>query len=716
MCTYNRGHLLEPAITSVLAQSEPTPPFELIVIDNNSTDATRDIIERVAARDPRVRYLFEPRQGVSYARNTGIDAATASLVAFTDDDVRASPDWIASIVRTFDESPDADFVGGRVLPRWPSPPPSWLTRDYWAPLALIDYGDACLRVTRNNPLCLVGANVAFRRSVFDRVGVFSTDFQRVEDGIGSIEDHEFQLRLLRIGGFGVYDPRVSLSAEVQPNRLDRAYHRRWHQGHGCFHAMLRSEEMERTRAGTLFGVPAHLHRQAFADLCAWARALLVADLPRAFLHELRLRFFSGFFRTRLRQRRNGDRRPLAAEVRRLVSVADARLNRRRAPGVRDVVFDARTAMEYGMMRPVIARLLADGRVRTWLISSERPQQVERIFRDAPREAPRISPRAAMLKRFDAYVAADFVWATLPRGTRRVQTFHGVAGKWSEIYDRPNTSMRHWDRLFFINRRRLTNYIATGAIDADSSAIRMIGMPKADCLVDGTYTRNGVLEAHGIDPSRPTVMYAPTWTPFSSLNVMGEEVVTELVSAGYRVLVKLHENSLDSRVANSGGIDWVSRLAPLLDRGQGHFITASDASPWLVAADALVTDHSSIGFEYLLLDRPLIRIDSPALIQGANIPQDYVDLMAAASTTVASAEAVVAAADRALTDPAERSQARRRVAEELFHDPGHATDRAITELYSLIELDLPVEARESRSHDRQVSFIASAAAQSRAVIG
>ena len=376
----------------------------------------------------------------------------------------------------------------------------------------------------------------------------------------------------------------------------------------------------------------------------------------------------------------------------VVSVArglDTRLDRMRRPARRSVVLDARTAMEYGMMAPVHRRLAADPRVSTFLMSSERPERTAEIFRDAGAVSPILSPRAAMARRFDACLAADFVWATLPRGTRRVQMFHGVAGKWRQVYDTPAHSMRQWDRLFFINNRRLQHYLACDAIDVDSPAIRLVGMPKSDCLVDGTLTRSQVLEQHGCDPHRPTVLYAPTWTRFSSLNAIGEDLLRRLIESGYRVLVKLHENSLDhASYVNSGGVDWLARLQPILDRGHGHLITTSDASPWLVAADVLITDHSSIGFEYLLLDRPLVRIHMPELVAGADIGAEYVELMASVSTTVADAAGALNAVDDCLADPVERSAARRALAAELFHRPGGATDRATRELYDLIELDLP----------------------------
>jgi glycosyltransferase involved in cell wall biosynthesis len=337
MCTFNRADLLRGAVTSVLAQhADVTPPFELVVVDNNSTDGTREIVHQLASIDDRVRYTFEPQQGLSYARNAGIRNARASLVAFIDDDLLAEPDWIAALVRAFHEYPDVDIVGGRLLPVWPVAPPVWLTRDHWAPLALSDHGDEPIVVTVERPICLVGAG-ACRREVFDAVGTFATDFQRVRDGIGSLEDHDFMLRVLRTGRKALYDPRIRLSAAVQANRLDRAYHRRWHTGHGHFHALLRSEHIEQTRVGKLMGVPAHLYRQALSDGVRWLRATVAGDSSQAFLYEVRLRFFHGFFRTRVREFLNQSRRKWAAALWRLSGL----VGRRRTPSKNPSALGAR---------------------------------------------------------------------------------------------------------------------------------------------------------------------------------------------------------------------------------------------------------------------------------------------------------------------------------------------------------------------------------------
>src|SRR5262249_34087948 len=155
-------------------------------------------------------------------------------------------------------------------------------------------------------------------------------------------------------------------------------------------------------------------------------------------------------------------------------------------------------------------MAGDERVRFYLVASEAPSQADRIFRDAGPGANIIGPARAAMTSFDAYVTADFMWQRLAFRTCRIQMFHGVGGKYG--FDAPAESMRDWHRLFFVNRRRLDNCVKAGAIDADSEAIRLIGMPKVDCLVDGSLERGAVLRSIGLPGGRPTVLYAPTWSP------------------------------------------------------------------------------------------------------------------------------------------------------------------------------------------------------------
>jgi hypothetical protein len=364
--------------------------------------------------------------------------------------------------------------------------------------------------------------------------------------------------------------------------------------------------------------------------------------------------------------------------------ADTRMHRWINPR-RSVLINARTAMNYSVVAPV-CRAMRDLGVAFCFTASERPAAAAEIYREAGGDIKLVSPARAALMKFDAYVVADMLWVTLPRGARRVQMFHGVAGKYSGIYDTPSRSMRDWDRLFFINRRRLKNYIRAGAIDAESPAARLVGYPKLDCLVDGSLKRDDVLKQIGIDPARRTVLYAPTWSPYSSLNAMGESLVRSLVMAGYAVIVKLHDRCRDPQYKHSGGVDWVGRLEPILRSGGGRLADGSDACPYLAAAEVLITDHSSVGFEYLLLDRPLIRIDVPELIAATDINPEYVALLREASTSVRDVAQAVAAVDRCFGDRGRLSESRRAIASDLFYEPGTATARAVRELCNVIELD------------------------------
>jgi len=325
--TYNGATRLPDALNSVLNQDADDLSYDVIVVDNNSRDATRAVIESFVARGfNQLRYVFEPRQGVSYGRNAGIALASAPIIAFFDDDVRVAGDWVRTIKRTLDEHPEVDFVGGRVLPTWQAPPPAWLTEANWSPLALVDYGPTPLYVTAERQLCLVSANLAVRRSLFDAVGLFAPELQRVKDSIGSMEDHELLTRCWRAGKQGLYVPSLLANTNVPANRMTKEYHRRWHRGHGVFCAMMRFIEdtdqngryigkYSADESVTLFGVPAFLFRQIADEGRKWMLTSFRRQPALAFRHENNMRFLVSYSGTRYRQERVRHTRSVVAEVR-----------------------------------------------------------------------------------------------------------------------------------------------------------------------------------------------------------------------------------------------------------------------------------------------------------------------------------------------------------------------------------------------------------------
>jgi glucosyl-dolichyl phosphate glucuronosyltransferase len=328
ICTYNRCEMLPKALESVLSCESSSIRYEVIVVDNNSTDQTRLVCESFLSRGHHnMRYIFEGKQGISHARNSGIASARAPILAFTDDDVYVASNWVALIKQTFDRHPEVHGIGGKVLPQWESEPPRWLTREHWAPLALLDYGDSPVSFNADNPKCLIGANFAFRREVFDHIGLFSPTLQRVGGGIGSMEDHELLLRLWCTNRQTLYTPDLVVTAEVQSERLTKQYHRNWHTGHGHFYAIMREEEFERTSA-RLFDVPAHLYKEALKNALMWIKNKLSGRDDDAFVYQTRLCFFRGFFRTRRQQfaasTNRGFLREVASFVRSLLLAKETR--------------------------------------------------------------------------------------------------------------------------------------------------------------------------------------------------------------------------------------------------------------------------------------------------------------------------------------------------------------------------------------------------------
>jgi glycosyltransferase involved in cell wall biosynthesis len=304
--TYNRGRQLEPLLASLLAQDTRGVRYEVVVVDNNSTDDTRQVVEAFAHADMegRLRYVFEPRQGVSYARNTGVAATTAPIVAFLDDDGVTGADWVWSMKRAFDEHPEADCIGGRIKPRWIHPRPSWLTAPHSGPIALQDRTEAAYINARQASACLLSANLGIRREAFNVVGGFSPDYPRNQD-------RELEMRLWRAGRQGLYLPAMEVTVDVPRERLTRRYHRRWQATTGKYHALMRYRDTlspdgamieEPARTAKIFGSPRFLYREFLAHLSGCMRALIALDRDRRFFHETRLWYYVSFFWTRWKMR------------------------------------------------------------------------------------------------------------------------------------------------------------------------------------------------------------------------------------------------------------------------------------------------------------------------------------------------------------------------------------------------------------------------------
>jgi len=295
MATYNRCASLDQAIQALLNQRTNGLEYEVIIVDNNSNDGTAAKVQAYAAQDRRLNYVFEPRQGVAYGRNAGINVATGALIAFCDDDVWVAPDWLQRLYDALGKYPDADFIGGKVIPVWKKAPPQWLKADM-PPLALQDRGDVPFRVTQENQICLISACLGVRRRALERAGLFDPETQRVKDGVGSTEDYDWELKIWQKGGHGMYVPDAICYCEIPQTRMQKAYHRRWHFGHGKFSALARHREFDGRRR--LLDVPLFLYRQIIEAAVKTPICLLTGKHHEAFERETYLLFCLGFIRQR----------------------------------------------------------------------------------------------------------------------------------------------------------------------------------------------------------------------------------------------------------------------------------------------------------------------------------------------------------------------------------------------------------------------------------
>ena len=294
--TYNRQDLLPSALSSLLAAEVPSGlEVTVTVVDNNSTDGTRAVIESFQERfGERIRYCFEAQQGRSHALNAGITATTGDLVGIIDDDEEIDTDWYNTAFEALSDS-DLDFIGGPYVPRWSIPPPEWMPSNYGSVVGSVDGGDKAVPFDHNYPGILMGGNAIFRRSVLLKVGLYKTWLGRTNKGLLSGEDEELYGRFLASGAKGMYLPNLKIYHHVVPERLTKKYFRSW-----CLWRGVSLGLLERTRKQDcpyFLGLPRWHYRSAARGLVSGVTGLFMNSKQPSedFASELALWDFLGLF-------------------------------------------------------------------------------------------------------------------------------------------------------------------------------------------------------------------------------------------------------------------------------------------------------------------------------------------------------------------------------------------------------------------------------------
>jgi glucosyl-dolichyl phosphate glucuronosyltransferase len=322
ICTYNRADLLGPTLDSIARLQASGLRWDVLVIDNNSTDDTRRVVEaRQASYPVPLRYLFEARQGKSIALNTGLSYAEGEIIVFTDDDVEVPAGWLEAAVRPLQTRPGIAYTGGPVDPIWETPPPPWLAPagNLGGTIAVKDHGTEpfVFEERRKTPL---GVNMAVRRDLIEEIGGFRPDLGRRGKSLLGQEQAEFFYRSRAAGAVGLYVPEMVVRHHVPAARLTASYFRRWWYWKGISQARLHRIHQE-TELGLdlatvprILGVPRYMLRSIVSEAAAAAVAALRGRRATAAEHAMMMCYAIGYSIEQIRRRLGFSKEPEPAAV------------------------------------------------------------------------------------------------------------------------------------------------------------------------------------------------------------------------------------------------------------------------------------------------------------------------------------------------------------------------------------------------------------------
>jgi len=281
--------MLRGSLTCLADQKfNPALQWEVVVVDNNCTDDTRTVVLRALdGFSVPLRCVEEPKQGLSNARNRGIAEARGRYLLFTDDDTRPETGWVQTLWDTFQKY-NCDAVGGRVEILWPAARPLWFADELISSLAGVDYGDQEIALSYDRrPL---GANMAFQRSVFERIGNFDPELGRIGAKLLGGEETELFRRLCEAGMTGIYQPRAVVRHLIEPDRVRKKYFRKIY----FYGGRSEGKSYATTPARRIGGVPFFAVRQFGEKLTSLVRSSWNEGPAESFMKELQAWWLLGF--------------------------------------------------------------------------------------------------------------------------------------------------------------------------------------------------------------------------------------------------------------------------------------------------------------------------------------------------------------------------------------------------------------------------------------
>ncbi len=266
IATYNRSATLIATLEALLAQTLPAGMWEVVVVDNNSTDDTGEAAEGFAAAHPQfnIKVVTETAQGVSHARNRGIEESTGDYIVIIDDDEEAVPRFLEEYYHLFESVPEVMAAGGRIIPKYESEPPPWLSPRTERPIAgTVDFGEKIKPIPQGK--FFGGGNHGVRRVMFERYGMYNTELGRTGKDLLAGEEKELYARFRATGAPMYYLPEAIIYHNIEPERLTPEYFKR---------LCLRIGRSERVR--TLGISRAAYAKRLLAGAVKWCGALVLA--------------------------------------------------------------------------------------------------------------------------------------------------------------------------------------------------------------------------------------------------------------------------------------------------------------------------------------------------------------------------------------------------------------------------------------------------------